>query len=111
VTLVSRDNSSPFGDAAGCFLRGDLLRPERRGEADAVAEPQKGGGEDGRDLAQSLVGSQAARIELGSHGRLRWGTAHSDLRVAAGRLFGGKGSDTPTDRLLQLEFEMTHRVR
>jgi hypothetical protein len=85
--------------------KGEGVGRERR----ASAEAQQAGGEDGRDLAQPLVGGHAGGIGSGRMGHLlaRW--AHSDLRKAAGRLSGGKRTEASTYRPLQVALEMTHR--
>jgi hypothetical protein len=47
------------------------------------------GSQDAGDLAAAFIGSQRQGISVGSHGTSNEGSAHSDLRLATGRLSGG----------------------
>jgi hypothetical protein len=75
----------------------------------ASGRRQDAGGENGRDFAQPFVGSHAGGVNIGSHGTSPWGSAHSDLRGAAGRLSGRNGREASTYRPLQVALELTHR--
>src|SRR5262245_31069993 len=76
------------------FFRGGLLA--RRGrERTAAAEAEQAGGEDASDGAGALLGGQGRGVVGRSHGESPWDTAHSDLRLATGRLSGGMRDALP----------------
>jgi hypothetical protein len=64
------------------------------GERGAGTKAKQAGGENGRNFAEPFVGGHAGGIVVRSHGTSPCGSAHSDLRGAAGRLSGGANAST-----------------
>jgi hypothetical protein len=74
-------------------------------------EPEKTGSEDRGYVIEALVGIQLGRVEVGSHGRLQEGEAHSDVHEVVGRVPGGFGARAPLLIYLPAEFEMTQEAQ